>query len=188
MSNQTRHVTRILLIPSVLLLLAACSGYGTAAGGAGGSPTTASPVAAASGSSAGRGSDYDYGSGASASAEASAASSAAAGLVIGTGAGTVGTYLTGADGMTLYTFKKDSANTSVCTDTCAGNWPPLIVAAGVTPTAGAGVTGALSTFSRADGTHQVAYGGKPLYYFASDTSAGDTNGQGIGGFWFVATP
>jgi len=185
MPNQTRRVARILLIPSTLLLVAACSGYGTAAGGAGGSPTSASPVAAASASSAGRGSDYDYGSGASPSA---GGASAAAGLQVGTGSGTLGTYLTGVNGMTLYTFKKDSANTSVCTDTCAGNWPPLTVAAGVTPTAGSGVTGAFTTFTRADGTLQVAYGGKPLYYFANDTSAGDTNGQGIGGFWFVATP
>ena len=30
--------------------------------------------------------------------------------------------------------------------------------------------------------------GHPLYYFASDQSPGDTNGQGIGDVWFVVSP
>lgn len=50
------------------------------------------------------------------------------------------------------------------------------------------VTGALTTFAREDGTLQVAYNGMPLYYFANDAVAGETNGQGIGGFWFIAQP
>ena len=28
----------------------------------------------------------------------------------------------------------------------------------------------------------------PLYYYAKDTKAGDTTGQGVGGKWFVASP
>ena len=28
----------------------------------------------------------------------------------------------------------------------------------------------------------------PLYYFAKDAKAGDTNGQGLNGKWFVASP
>ena len=35
---------------------------------------------------------------------------------------------------------------------------------------------------------QVAINGSPLYYFAKDAKAGDTNGQGVGGKWFVASP
>ena len=35
---------------------------------------------------------------------------------------------------------------------------------------------------------QVAYNGIPLYYFAGDTKAGDTTGQGKSGKWFVASP
>ena len=50
------------------------------------------------------------------------------------------------------------------------------------------MTGTLTTFARPDGTMQVAYNGIPLYYFAKDTKAGDTTGQGVGGKWFVASP
>ena len=50
------------------------------------------------------------------------------------------------------------------------------------------MTGQLTTFARPDGTMQVAYNGIPLYYFAGDTKAGDTTGQGKNGKWFVASP
>jgi predicted lipoprotein with Yx(FWY)xxD motif len=95
---------------------------------------------------------------------------------------TLGAYLTGANGLTLYIKTTDTANTSTCTGDCLANWPALTVAAGQTAIAGTGVTGALGTFTRADGTTQVTYNGLPLYYWKADTKAGDTTGQGIGGF------
>ncbi len=99
-----------------------------------------------------------------------------------------GTYLAGTDGMALYIFKKDTGSTSACTDSCADNWPPFTVEAGESATAGDGVTGTFATIDRADGTKQVTYNGAPLYYFAADKAAGDTNGQGINDVWFLATP
>jgi predicted lipoprotein with Yx(FWY)xxD motif len=101
---------------------------------------------------------------------------------------TLGVYLTGAGGKTLYILTKDTANASTCAGACATNWPPLTVPAGGTAAAAPGVGGTFSTFARADGTTQVANKGMALYYFAGDTKAGDTNGQGSGGVWFVATP
>ncbi len=99
----------------------------------------------------------------------------------------LGTFLTGEDGKTLYYFTKDAApGASVCEDDCATNWPPFTLDAGETLAAGDGVTGVLATFSRSDGTTQVAYDGRPLYYFAPDAAGGDVNGQGIGDVWFVA--
>ena len=50
------------------------------------------------------------------------------------------------------------------------------------------MTGALTTFARPDGKMQVAINGLPLYYYAGDTKAGDTTGQGKTGKWFVASP
>jgi predicted lipoprotein with Yx(FWY)xxD motif len=43
----------------------------------------------------------------------------------------------------------------------------------------------LTTVDRTDGSKQVKFGDWPLYYFGGDTKAGDTNGQGIGGIWYV---
>jgi predicted lipoprotein with Yx(FWY)xxD motif len=54
------------------------------------------------------------------------------------------------------------------------------------PAAGEGATaGLLGTITRQDGSTQVTYGGKPLYYFANDEKPGDTKGQNVGGNWFV---
>ena len=81
--------------------------------------------------------------------------------------------------MTVYTFDKDVAGSgaSNCTGGCLAAWPALTVAAGDTPTGGAGVDGALGTITRADnGALQVTYDGLPLYFFAKDTAPGDTKG------------
>lgn len=118
-----------------------------------------------------------------------ASGSPAAGVpaTIGTSSSaTLGTYLTGAGGMTLYIRTSDPAGGSSCTGGCASAWPPLTVAAGGQPMAGTGVTGTLGTFARSDGTLQVTYDRKALYYYAADTKPGDTTGQGVGGVWLVA--
>jgi predicted lipoprotein with Yx(FWY)xxD motif len=101
---------------------------------------------------------------------------------------TLGAILVGPDGLTLYTFTNDTpgSGTSACSGGCATNWPPLTVDG--EPSAGDGVTGALATIERDDGTTQVTYDGAPLYYFAGDSAPGDTNGEGVGNIWFVATP
>ena len=99
----------------------------------------------------------------------------------------LGQFLVGADGMTLYLFTNDSEGTSNCYDGCAASWPPLLTDG--EPEAGDGVDAALlGTTERADGTTQVTYNGLPLYFFASDQSAGDTSGQGVGGVWYVVSP
>ena len=101
--------------------------------------------------------------------------------------GDVGTYLTGDGDMTLYYFAKDtSPGNSVCEGKCAEFWPPLLLKDGETVAAGGGATGVVGSFTRADGSTQVTYDGRPLYYFANDSKAGDVMGQDVGEVWFVA--
>ncbi len=98
-----------------------------------------------------------------------------------------GSILTDANGLTLYIFLSDTSTMSTCTGACASNWPALLTNGN--PVAGSGVDGTkLGTTTRADGSVQVTYNGHPLYYFAKDKAAGDTNGQGIKSVWYVVSP
>jgi predicted lipoprotein with Yx(FWY)xxD motif len=101
---------------------------------------------------------------------------------------TQGKILTDSQGMTLYLFTKDAENVSNCYDQCAVAWPPLLAEAGAEPSAGEGVPGQLGVIERTDGDRQVTYNGMPLYYFVNDSQPGDTNGQYVGGVWFVVHP
>jgi predicted lipoprotein with Yx(FWY)xxD motif len=99
----------------------------------------------------------------------------------------LGKILVNSQGRTLYLFKKDTGTMSTCTGACAVNWPPL--RAKGKPTVGNGASASLvSTTMRPGGTSQVTYNGHPLYRFANDKKAGDTNGEGLtafGGSWFA---
>lgn len=99
--------------------------------------------------------------------------------------GTPTAVLIAPDGKTLYYFTPDTAaGKATCTGTCAQAWPPLMIA---TPAAGTGVTGALKAEMGPNGD-QVTYNGHPLYEYTGDSKAGQANGQGVLGKWFVATP
>jgi predicted lipoprotein with Yx(FWY)xxD motif len=96
----------------------------------------------------------------------------------------LGSVLVDAEGKTLYVFDNDQGSTSSCEGGCATTWPP--VATEGDPSAGDGVDASLlGTTDRSDGTKQVTYDGHPLYTYNADTAAGDTNGQGVGGIWWV---
>ena len=99
---------------------------------------------------------------------------------------TMGNFLTGQNGMTLYVLTKDGPDMSNCNGSCATNWPPLTASSGAAITGPAGATGAFATIARADGTMQVTYNHMPLYYYGGDSKAGDTLGQGKNNTWFVA--
>jgi predicted lipoprotein with Yx(FWY)xxD motif len=100
-----------------------------------------------------------------------------------------GAVLTDKDGMSLYLFLNDKGDgASACYGDCAGSWPPLTVTSPSELTAAAGVTGALGTIARTDGTMQVTIAGAPLYYFAGDSAAGDSKGQGLGDVWYLSGP
>lgn len=99
----------------------------------------------------------------------------------------LGAILVDGDGMTLYLFTADTDGTSSCTGECAEAWPPLTVEEA--PVHGADVDEELvDTTTRDDGELQITYAGQPLYRYAADAQPGDTNGQGVGGAWFVVGP
>jgi predicted lipoprotein with Yx(FWY)xxD motif len=160
---------RSLLVLGLIALLAACSS---------GATTTTAPATAAAPTTA----PTDAPSEAAPTDSPAAAGDATVTLADNA----LGKILVGADGMTLYGFTPDTAGTSTCYDACAAAWPALVTDGAAAPTAGDGLDASkLTTSDRTDGTKQVKYGDWPLYYFASDTAAGDTNGQGVGGKWFV---
>lgn len=85
-------------------------------------------------------------------------------------------------GMTVYTFRKDAAGVSNCYDDCAAKWPPFMAAEDAKP------EGRLTVIERKDDTYQWALDGKPLYFWAGDTKAGDATGDGVGGVWDAVRP
>jgi predicted lipoprotein with Yx(FWY)xxD motif len=99
-------------------------------------------------------------------------------------AGKTVTALTNDKGWTLYYFTPDTATTSACTGQCAVTWPP--VTSSGTPTSTAALSGTLAVQTNGNGS-QVTYNGHPLYTYAKDTGPAQTNGEGVGGKWHVAT-
>lgn len=148
---------------AVALLIAACGG-GT---GASTRPSTAVSTPAAA-----------------TPARSSAPASMAAGeIVLAIATTDLGDVVVDGDGRTLYAFTPDEGQAEpTCNDSCAETWPPVVGEA----TAGDGIDDSkISTATRADGSTQVKYGDWPLYWFSGDSAAGDINGQGVGGKWFV---
>ena len=115
-----------------------------------------------------------------ATADATEPAAAAAGVQVADS--DLGMILVDGAGRTLYLLTGDKQGASTCYDECEKNWPPLAGPA----EAGEGADAALlGQAEREDGTLQATYNDWPLYYFAADAQAGDVNGQGVGGVWYV---
>jgi predicted lipoprotein with Yx(FWY)xxD motif len=99
---------------------------------------------------------------------------------------TLGTFLTTADGRTLYYFTLEHESQIACIGACVQTWIPYKSPSGLLTT-NVTLPGTLTTVPRPDGGRQVTYSDWPLYTFSGDQAPGDTNGDGIVGKWFVAT-
>ena len=97
---------------------------------------------------------------------------------------TKGTYLSDFQGMTLYTFDKDTKGVSNCEGACLSAWPVYTSGATAQKTFPANIT----VITRKDGSKQFAWKDMPLYYYAKDTKAGDVTGDGVGGVWHIVKP
>jgi predicted lipoprotein with Yx(FWY)xxD motif len=117
-------------------------------------------------------------------------SSSASAAIVNVRNTSLGKILVDSQGRTLYLFEKDTGSKSTCPGACASAWPPFRTSG--TPKAGSGVTASLlGTTTRSDGNDEVTYNGHPLYYYAGDQKAGDTNGQDLNQFgasWYVLSP
>lgn len=90
------------------------------------------------------------------------------------------TPLTDANGMSLYTFDKDTAEISNCNGACATLWPPLLAKDGEQKPK------SYTRITRNDGSLQWAFNGQPLYTWVRDTKPGDATGDGVKGVWHLA--
>jgi len=101
----------------------------------------------------------------------------------------LGKILVSSKGHTLYMFAKDKNGKSSCSGSCAKFWPPYLQHGKAT--AGSGVKASLlGTTRRSNGSLQVTYNQHPLYSFALDKKAGQTNGEGqvaFGGKWYAVS-
>ena len=172
----TRRVLLILIAP---ILLAACGTAGSASHG----PSNAPAATAAATPNA------TIAATPSATTAATPTPIRVASSVLVTANASLGSILASPQGRTLYYFVPEKGGTLVCLGQCTTFWPPLLTST-MAPTADMGLPGHLSVISRG-GSEQVTYNRWPLYTFAGDSAAGQTNGQGVVGFggkWFVATP
>ena len=108
-------------------------------------------------------------------------------LAVAVAEGDLGTFLADADGKALYIFTRDVPDTSNCSGECLATWPPLLLMDGQSVEADPAAAGAFDSIDTPSGL-QVTYNGAPLYYFAADAAAGDTNGHLVGNVWFLARP
>jgi predicted lipoprotein with Yx(FWY)xxD motif len=171
----TRHWLGIGVMPVALsLLLAACAGA---------SPSASAPASVTSSQPASQPAAQS-----TAPSEAATSSEGASAYQLTVAQTSAGSSLAGENGMTLYTKADDTTTSSTCSGSCATTWPPFTIDTGEQVSAGTGVSGTIGTITRDDGSLQVTYNGHPLYYFSGDTAAGDSNGQGLGGIWYIANP
>ncbi len=104
-------------------------------------------------------------------------------------AGKLGNTIVDGKGMTLYMFVPDRLNVSNCEGGCLTAWPPMMLAAGETldnvALEGGLRRSQLGVALRFDGSRQVTYAGRPLYWWFQDKVAGDVKGQWVNNIWFV---
>jgi predicted lipoprotein with Yx(FWY)xxD motif len=90
-------------------------------------------------------------------------------------------------GHALYAFTRDArGGRSTCYGACAKAWPPYVVRGPLSSGSGARRS-RLGTVFRRNGTRQVTYAGRPLYYYVGDgrLQVKCQNVDEFGGLWLV---
>jgi predicted lipoprotein with Yx(FWY)xxD motif len=111
------------------------------------------------------------------------------GATIVVGDSEFGTMLFDSRKQAIYVFENDGKNRSNCYGECAVAWPPVLTKG--EPEARSGVDDSLlGTIRRRDGSRQVTYAGKPLYFYAHE-GPGEVRCHNVdlnGGLWWVIAP
>jgi len=98
----------------------------------------------------------------------------------------LGSVLVDSRGHTLYVFDLDRGKKSSCTGACTSLWHAFLTS--TKPLAVHGVSAAkIGLAKRANGKFQVTFMGHPLYFFVSDTKAGDVHGASVA-HWAAFSP
>jgi predicted lipoprotein with Yx(FWY)xxD motif len=119
--------------------------------------------------------------------ETSSASAPEAASTLTVRSSAFGRILFDSRGRALYAFTRDARGRSECHGACAAAWPPY-VARGRLRAGGSIERSLLRTTRRSDGTRQVTYAGRPLYYYVGDRRPGEVRCQNVrefGGIWLV---
>ncbi len=114
---------------------------------------------------------------------------AAAGVTVRTGPSAFGSVLFGRAGQAVYLFDKERSSRPRCYGGCADAWPPVLTDGD--PRAAGRVRGdLLGTTERRDGSVQVTYDGRPLYYYAHEGPDEVTCHDVVefGGRWLAVVP
>jgi predicted lipoprotein with Yx(FWY)xxD motif len=100
-----------------------------------------------------------------------------------------GRILADARGKAFYLFDKEKTRKAECYGDCAKAWPPVLTKG--RPVAGSGARKRLlGTTRRRDGSLQVTYRGRPMYYYVDDRPGRVLchNVREFGGLWLVVRP
>jgi predicted lipoprotein with Yx(FWY)xxD motif len=111
------------------------------------------------------------------------------GIEITTADSQFGEALFDADRRPIYYFDLEQTKTSECYGDCAAAWPPVLTEG--EPQAGGGADAKLlGTTKRDDGSTQVTYAGRPLYYYVDDPPGQILchNVVEFGGTWLAVQP
>jgi predicted lipoprotein with Yx(FWY)xxD motif len=101
----------------------------------------------------------------------------------------LGPALFDGDDQAIYYFQPEGASEPRCYGSCAAAWPPVLTD-GQPTASGAARQRLLGTTQRRDGSIQVTYDGRPLYYYAHE-DPGELRCHNIhheGGLWLAVRP
>jgi predicted lipoprotein with Yx(FWY)xxD motif len=114
---------------------------------------------------------------------------AATGTKITTGDSQFGEILFDGDDRAIYYFDKEQNGRSECYGACAVAWPPVLTD-GRPFSAGGAQSNLVGSVKRDDGTTQVTYDGRPLYYYVDDPPGVILchNVEEFGGLWLAVEP